>query len=848
MTKCVTNRINLYTSSFKTLLVLLFLSVLSFNSYGQNYGLGISTPDFVQENNTSLDLSPINQICLDGNFEVSFDISALRPSDYNGYIVRIIEDNDRNFDLIYNILNIENPFQIIIGDHGTKINFNILPDHFYKRWNKITIKFNTDKGILIVSDGHRSYVQGGLRLKKRGCYKLLFGANRDKVFKTNLALAAKYRNIRIINNGIIKYHWPLDEHHGEVAHELINGKNGRVKNPFWMASTHQNWKRVAAFTVKGLASTAFDSKGESLFIIGQDSLFTFSLRNAVLSATSNQGKIEAELGTQSIYNPVNNKLYNFVPYLQKIGRYSITNQKWDKKLPLWNRTDYFYATKVISQRDNSMYVFGGFNAFKFKNEVKRLSLETERWEDVKPKGDSFTPSYLSALGSNRQGDTIYLLGGYGSANGSEMVNPKHIYSMMRFTTKDRSFRKLYDLKNEGEDFVFASSLVIDSSSKTYYGLVFPHDKNNSHLRLIKGSVKNSSFKYIGSAFPYRFYGDFSFADLYYCPDSKKFVAVTLLVVVGFQTQVKIYTLEGPPLEALKSSSPAKHYTSSWLFIGLAIFVALLCGGLVLYLHRRKRHISTDDQIEDLEPHKKLSVSHRNTIFLFGDFQIFDRDGADITKLFTPLLKELFLLLLVNSVKNGRGLYAEKLDEILWFGRSEQSVRNNRSVNMAKLKSILESIEHCQLLKEAGYWKLEFDYEFWYVDYHSYLDLIQAKEKHDEQHIRLLFELAQRGNFLSNHNYEWLDQFKAEISNEVIDVFLIYAHSAKAHNPEFLIQIANFVFNFDQVSEEAMIIKCRALSSLGKHSLAKKAFEVFIKDYRLIYNEDFNKTFNEIIQV
>lgn len=846
MTKCITNRINLFTPSFKTLLVLLFLFVLSLNSYGQNYGLGISTPDFVQENNTSLDLSPINQICLDGNFEISFDISSLRPSDYNGYIVRIIEDNNRNIDFIYNTLNIENPFQIIIGDYRTKINFNILPDHFHKQWNKITIKFNTDRDILIVSDGHRSYVQGGLRLKKKGCYKLLFGANRDKVFKTNLALAAKYRNIRIINNGIIKYHWPLDEHNGEVAHELINAKNGRVKNPFWMASTHQNWKRVAAFSVKGLASTAFDSKGESLFIIGQDSLFTFSLRNAVLSATSNLGKIEAELGTQSIYNPVNNKLYNFVPYLQKIGRYNITNQKWDKKLPLWNRTDYFYATKVISQPDNSMYVFGGFNAFKFKNEVKRLSLETERWEDVKPNGDSFTPSYLSALGSNRQGDTIYLLGGYGSANGSEMVNPKHIYNMMRFTTKDKTFRKLYDLKNEGEDFVFASSLVIDSSSKTYYGLVFPHDKNNSHLRLIKGSLKNSSFKYIGSAIPYRFYGDFSFADLYYCPDSKKFVVVTLLVVVGFQTQVKIYTLEGPPLDALKSSLPVKQDTSR-LFIGLAIFVALLCGALALYLHRRKRHISTDDQIKALEPDKKLSVSHRNTIFLFGDFQIFDRDGADITKLFTPLLKELFLLLLVNSVKNGRGLYAEKLDEILWFGRSEQSVRNNRSVNMAKLKSILESIEHCQLLKEAGYWKLEFDYDFWYLDYHSYLELIHAKEKLDEQHIRLLFELAQRGNFLSNHNYEWLDQFKAEISNEVIDVFLSYAHSAKAHNPEFLIQIANFVFNFDQVSEEAMIIKCRALSSLGKHSLAKKAFDVFIKDYRLIYNEDFNKNFNEIIQ-
>jgi len=207
---------------------------------------------------------------------------------------------------------------------------------------------------------------------------------------------------------------------------------------------------------------------------------------------------------------------------------------------------------------------------------------------------------------------------------------------------------------------------------------------------------------------------------------------------------------------------------------------------------------------------------------------------------------LFLLLMVYSVKNGRGLHIERLDEILWSGKSEKSIRNNRAVNIVKLKSILEKIEHCQLLKDADYWKIEVDYDFWYNDYHNYLNLIEAKKRLDEEQVKLLFELTQRGNFLSNHNYEWLDQFKAEISNEVIDVFLTYANSTKPYNPEFLIQIASFIFYFDPVSEEAMVIKCKALSSLGKHSLAKKAFDAFVKDYRSIYNEDFDKNFNQII--
>ena len=836
---------NLYNAGCKTLLVFTFLFFFFLNSFAQNYGLKILTNKFAQENNTAIDLSATNQICLEGNFEVSFEISSLYSANFFGYIFRIIEDDVRNFDLAYTILDAQSPFNIIIGDFQTKTGLNITPDQFHKQWNKIIVKFDTDKDRLVVSNGPKTYVVGGLHLKKKACYKLLFGANSDKKFKINSALAAKYRNIRITNNGITKYYWPLDEQQGEVAHELINGQNGRVRNPFWMASMHQKWERVGDFIINGIASTAFDSKKESLFIIAKDSLFTFSLRNSVLTSTSNRGKIASNYGTQSIYSPINNNIYNFLPYLPSIGRYSLTKQKWDKRLPPWEPSSYYAANKVISQRDSSMYVFAGFGALTYNNGVKRLPFKTEQWEDVKPEGDFFTPRYLSALGSNSQGDTVYVLGGYGNTSGSEMLNPKNIYSMMRFTTRDKRFKKLYDLKHKGEDFAFASSLVIDSSSKTYYGLAFPQSRYESRLRLIVGSLKNSNYRYLGSDIPYRFHYKLSFADLFYCPESRKFIAVTLLIVNENQTQVRIYALQGPPLDFLKSTSVPEHHPSL-LFIGLILSVALLSGGLFLYLRSRKRRTSADNQIESLQPITKPNVTAKNAIFLFGDLQVFDRNGADITKLFTPLLKELFLLLLVNSIKNGRGLHAEKLDEILWFGKSEKSVRNNRSVNIVKLKSILEKIEHCQLIKNADYWKIEVDYDFWYIDYHNYLNLIEAKKKLEEEQVKLLFGLTQRGHFLSNHNYEWLDKFKAEISNEVIDVFLIYANSAKPYNPEFLIQIADFIFYFDPVSEEAMIIKCKALSSLGKHSLAKKAFDVFIKDYRSFFNEDFNKNFNEII--
>src|SRR5690606_38061237 len=111
----------------------------------------------------------------------------------------------------------------------------------------------------------------------------------------------------------------------------------------------------------------------------------------------------------------------------------------------------------------------------------------------------------------------------------------------------------------------------------------------------------------------------------------------------------------------------------------------------------------------------------------------------------------------------------------------------------------------------------------------------------------LAEIIQRGGFLSDLNYEWLDPFKSEVSNDVIDIFLEFANSTDvSEDPEFLIRLADDIFHFDPVNEEAMTLKCRALFFMGKHSLARVAFEQFTKDYEKLYGEPFTKCFQTIL--
>jgi len=75
----------------------------------------------------------------------------------------------------------------------------------------------------------------------------------------------------------------------------------------------------------------------------------------------------------------------------------------------------------------------------------------------------------------------------------------------------------------------------------------------------------------------------------------------------------------------------------------------------------------------------------------GDFQIFNRTGSDITSKFSPLLKELFLLILLNSIKD-KGISAERIIEILWLDKDEKSARNNLAVNIVKLKTLLSELD------------------------------------------------------------------------------------------------------------------------------------------------------------
>jgi len=843
----------------KYILCIAILLSIKINGSAQSYGLAFNSHEVVLEKRTAIDLSPEDSFCFQKDFALAFEFQFIPNHQiYFGYLFRLISNDNRNIDLIYN--QPSSSFKLITGENFSGISFTIDSLRLYKKWNLFSLKCDQDNHLI------QCFVNGRLigtgRLPASGnCFKILFGANDFQKFKTRDLPPMQIRNIRIREENKDRYFWPLDETAGDLCYDKIRHKPAKVRNPEWLKPKYQKWEMIGSFTINGYAGVAYDATQDKLYIGGSDSLAVYTLKNERHMDWSPSQHQDLLLGHQFIYDTISKRLLDIYIDLKKPLVYDFSHQRWDFALPTGrvNITGFWHANKFISSLDTSLYTFGGYGYLRYKNEVQQYHFATKKWDSLKPTGDYFSPRYLSALGAGPEGKFVYILGGYGSQTGDQMLDPRYYYDLLRYDVQRNSFKKLFSFKPQTTPFTFANSLIIDSNA--IYGLVFSNDSFNSNLQLIRGSLKDSTFSLLGSPIPYNFHDIQSFADLYYSPVSNKLIAVTLFYTPEEakekNTEVKIYSVNFPPEPVdVPPAGQAEAKNRNWFFFLLG---GLLLAGAGLILFRKKRRRPESRILQSIATEELPGISNtafrqshpdpapRSAIYLFGQFQVFDRDGNDITRAFTPLLKELFLIISVYTFRNGRGISSEGLNEILWHDKSEKDAKNNRSVNIAKLKTILERTGNCVINKESGYWQLISPDDGVFVDYKNYVSLSGSVSGTDREYICAVLNIIKRGALLTQTEYNWLDNIKSEVSNSVIDICLGFIRTQDlAKDPEFIIEITNYIFYFDQLNEDALICKCKCLILLKRHTLANNCYLRFVKDYKDIYGEEFSRSFHEVI--
>ena len=290
-----------------------------------------------------------------------------------------------------------------------------------------------------------------------------------------------------------------------------------------------------------------------------------------------------------------------------------------------------------------------------------------------------------------------------------------------------------------------------------------------------------------------------------------------------------------PEEIVSKKSDEVSISKNWFFLLVGLIITALLIFLIIKRFGSKKAIPINDTPVDL---------FRNYIQLFGEFKVIDKKGEEVTDLFTPKVKELFLFVLIYTIKSGIGANIQEINDVLWSGISSRKVANNRSVTLNKLRKILLQIDGIEIISTGGYLQAKIKKPF-YCDYVTAYKLCQIPEELSKQQLISFFEVVKRGRFLKGIHWPWLDEIRGLTGNQVIDNLLNLASIyQKEMNLSEVDKIAQRILDYDDLNEEAIFLKVWSLQKTNNSNLAKFNFSSFTKKYESSFGEPYPMNYSE----
>ena len=849
----------------KTILFLLFiLNPILFKSQNISSGLYFAAHSAIKEERTSLILSP--EFDASKGFTLDFDIK-FRSEEHNyGYVFRIIVDNEKSFDLIANITPGKKTLNLIEGDNiYLAFDEELLKQYTWNKWVHIRCSIYPDSLRLVFDNQMLQDRYKPINIKN---VKFYFGYSDHNKFHSSDVPPMSIRNIKITDgkNKTIAY-WPLKEHQPYSCSDSLHHIPATVTNPTWEINKHTKWVKEKTLELPIYTQICHAPSKGNIYFANSSSVLVYSTTDDTLDTVySAHGAPDTEINNQLIYHPYYNELWSYdFDTLKWISIFNFKDNTWTRDDREIKNPEYSQHNAFVSPNDSCLYIFGGYGNYQYKNQILKKSRTQDNWKSV-TYSEEIPPRYLSGSGYKNR-DTILVFGGCGNPQGKQELGIINYYDLYAIDINTFKTKKLWTIPNDTKNFVIGNNIVADEKNNKLYALCFPNDCSNSYILLKSFDLDsgNSCTNY-ADTIPFTFNDVNSFCTLYYDSLQSQLYAVTNYNHNN-KSNINVYSLAYPPLkveDTLQTGTGRKAILQRSFFF-ISVGVCIIAGiGCIYFCYRRRRrrkrnfnpnspvttntdrlHETTSEE-ENYKP--KLTVHRKSSILFLDGFQVWDKNGIDITKSFTPILKQLLILIILYSVNNKKGISNVTLRELLWFDKMDESAQNNRRVNIRKLKLLLEKLDGAELVKESTYWSVKFTQTYCdYIEVCNCIDKVKNNEPITATNINDLPLNLLSGQLLPYVQTDWLDSFKSNYANSVLDtaISLSKQEYIKGNN-ELLIQIANSMFAHDKTDEYALILKCQALYKNGRTSLAKTTFDTFCNEYKAMLNTDYTKTFNEVI--
>lgn len=833
------------------LLTLIFITNI-YSQETQLSGLYFSSHEVNLDKRTSLNLTPTKPLAFPRGFSIEFDAS-FRPGDgYYGYIFRIIGDNNENIDFVANTASQTSNFWLVVKDQILiSYKWSDILGQNYNEWIKIRLDVDLQNELL-------SITLNGIKQEKKISeisgpknFEIVFGACKKASFQSTDVCPMSLKNIKIYNNRnhLVKY-WKLAKHDDGRVYDEISKSEAIVENPNWIIDKHVRWMHLKDLDVGKLLGIDKDPDHNRLFFINEKAVYVLNTETLTIDTILFEGgsPFHDVLGKQIIYNKYTNELWSYDFKNDSINRFNFRTKKWSMENTRDINSDFAHQNRIISPVDSSLVAFLGYGHYVYKAMVNHYNRSLHRWEKI-DRSDQIEPRYFGAAGLINDQEML-IFGGYGSKSGRQELSPRFYYDLYSFNLSDFSFKKIWMLPETSSSFLPCDALIYNNKAQCFYTLIYDKGRFKTSLHLARFDVNQPTYQLYNDSIPYNFLDVQSGSTIMTNSKKSKIIAVTY-----HNGDISVNSIAYPPL----TENDVKQSVSSLNFgildkLSAFVFLVLIGGGVYFIVKKRKGNNQNLSYISNLEHHgidpiPNIERSQISAIYFIGGFQIFDDKGNDITPAFSPTLKQLFILIFLQSVKNGKGVSSSKLDEVLWYDKTGKSARNNRNVNISKLRSILEVINGIEVVNENSCWKIKLDNSI-FCDYTTVLSLLK-KSKSDslvEIEIQNLIKYLSFGEFLPNIHYEWLDDFKAAFATEVIDGLSdLFNLDIIANNLSLKFHLAESVLVYDPLNDEMFAVKCSVLYQNGKKGIAKKFYDLYCRNYKQMLNADCPISFEDIIK-
>ena len=815
------------------------------------YGLVFHSHTVNQDERTSLDLTPGVPLNLKRGFSMSFDLKLFEADLTYGYVFRIILDEKSSLDLVTN-LNTGKLNYVLSksGDILKNCEFQLAKDSIAARWMEIRIDVGKE-GIRCIVDSTVKFIAHSVEGMQN--VKLSFGKNRYPNFYTTDVPPMAIRNLKLCNSkGELIHHWEMKCHNKNEIFDLVSGKRAVVENGVWSIDEHVEWKHCMSipFEEKNV-QIACDKEDGIIFIASDKYVHEYDIKTGQVEKIEvKKGRPYKAGGSHLIYDREGHRLISYSIENDNLVFFNFDTGEWPEH-PTEKLAVIQQHNRFIDSKTNTLVVFGGYGNHTYNAEIATHALDGNIWK-IDTLNSSLSPRYLGAMGNMGNGKFL-LLGGYGSASGKQEEFPKNLYDLYLIDYKSLACHKLAEFPVE-EPIVFSNSLVIDSLNNNFYALRYFNDRYHSSVRLFSVNLESFEREYFADSISYNFLDSESFCDIFLNKSTNNLYSVLLQEKEAGLYSVDVYSLSYPPLNwaDILQNGDSEHRSDSKVSLyvllgGAGIGLILL---LYFFLHKKKRVKAFDEPVRtERERVPVMDKKQSSAIYLLGGLQIFNNQGEEITQKFTPVLRQIFLFILLNFIQNKKGISSERLDETFWSGMDKNSASNNRNVNIRKLRILLKEIGDITLKNEKSYWSLDIGKGV-FIDYAEISALLaedNLSSTFDSKRLGRILELAVHGALLPNVITDWSDYYKSEYSGKIIEFLLAKSKTAEVQKDlVFMQKIADVVLLHDDIDEEAIRLKCIALYKSGQKGISRSRFEKFRSDYNRLLNEDPPFTYEELI--